>query len=253
MPIKTYEIDDRRKLEVPGGHKETVEYCTKHFLKCGSKAINDHGSFFVALSGGSTPKSIFKNLATDPYKEEIDWSKVYLFWSDERSVEPTDHDSNYKMAMDAGMGSLGIPKGHIFRMEAETDIEEKALEYEKHIHKILGDRPFDLVMLGMGDDGHTASLFPETEGLNEKGRWCIANFIPDKKTWRMTLTYPCINHAKNIAIYVLGDNKKHMLKKVLKGKDIKSLPPSGHVGTKDHPALWIADDLASNALVHTIK
>ena len=129
------------------------------------------------------------------------------YMSDERAVPPDHPDSNYRMAMEAGFNQFNIPEEHIYRMKAETDIETNAVEYEKLIESLLSKGIFDLVMLGMGEDGHTASLFPKTHGLHTNGRLVIANYVPTLNTWRMTLTFNCINQATHIVVYVIGKNK----------------------------------------------
>jgi 6-phosphogluconolactonase len=233
---------DNAELVVPGDYDATLRYCVEHFINACREAIEDHGQFFVALSGGSTPKALYELLCRPEYSEEIEWDKVHLFWSDERSVPATSPDSNYHMAMKAGFDKVLLLPQHIHRMAAESDIEKNALHYEKTLRSFLNDTSFDLVMLGMGEDGHTASLFPDTEGLNIGGRWAIANYIPQKETWRMTLTFECINNASHTVFYVLGKSKAEMLAKVL------TSPPSlpcQFVGTPDHPALWIADEAAA--------
>lgn len=244
--------DDRRDIAHPGDKEATLVFAIEHFLNCAKEAINSHGHFAVALSGGSTPKVIFETLSKAPYSTEIDWTKVLLFWSDERSVAPTDPDSNFRMAMNAGLKSLPISQQHIFRMEAEMEIEENAKTYEAKIQETLGNRPFDLVMLGMGEDGHTASLFPGTKGLSETKRWVIANEIPQKETWRMTLTFPCINRARNIVIYVLGKNKADMIGKVFLEKEEPPFPVS-LVGTKESKALWVLDTDAGKPILDKQK
>lgn len=241
----SHRFDERRDLVVPGDYTQTLAFSVDHFLKIAKSAIQKHGCFFVALSGGSTPKAIFERLSSSSHAQEPIWSKVFLFWSDERATPPTDPESNYKMAMDAGFSKLPIPPAQIFRMHAETEIEKNALEYEKTIQKTLNGRSFDLMMLGMGEDGHTASLFPHTRGLHEQKRWVIANEIPQKKCWRMTLTFPCINQSENIAIYVLGASKRYMAAKVLLSPDQFEELPVQKVGTKEHKALWILDEAAA--------
>ncbi len=240
--------DARRDLVVPGDAEATIQFCTEHWLKVCNQSIDDHGAFYVALSGGSTPKAIFQKLTSPLYAHHIDWSKVHLFWSDERTVPPDHPDSNYHMALTAGLEKMAIAKNHIHRMQAEKDIDAHAHAYEVLIHSVLKNRPFDLVMLGMGEDGHTASLFPHTKALAETQRLVVANYIEDKKTWRMTFTYHCINQAGHIAIYVIGDAKKHMLKEVLCALDQFDRLPSQGVGTKEHRALWIADAAAASEI-----
>lgn len=241
--------DSRRDLIIPGDHYSTILFCADHWISICNRAIEKHGSFFVALSGGSTPKSIFERLTVHPFESRIDWSKVYLFWSDERAVPPDDQESNYHMAMEAGFKKMPIPPEHIYRMQAETDIEAHAHSYEKTIESVLKGRPFDLVMLGMGDDGHTASLFPHSQALKEQEKLVVANYLEDKKTWRMTFTFKCINQAAHIAIYVLGANKKYILAEALYPPDQFDRFPVQQVGTAENRALWIADESAASEIL----
>jgi 6-phosphogluconolactonase len=240
--------DERRNLIVPGDDQITLIFCVEHFIALSKLAIQDHGAFFVALSGGSTPKAIFQRLSTPPYDQMIEWNKVHLFWSDERATPPDHSDSNYHMAMQAGLGRMPIPKEQIHRMRAEEQIEENALTYEQTLLATLKNHPFDLIMLGMGEDGHTASLFPHTKALTVENRLVVANFLPDKKIWRMTFTYPCINQASHIAIYVIGAAKKKMLAEVFFSPDQFEHLPIQKVGTPTHKALWIADQAAAEEL-----
>lgn len=249
---KVYRWSETRNIAIPGDESTTIEFCAQHFVYCAKQAIDHHDAFFVALSGGSTPKAIYHLLSTR-YAEAIPWSKVYLFWSDERSVPPTHPDSNYLMAMNSGLKTLPIPPSQIFRMQAEDHIKEHAKAYEQLIQKTLHNQTFDLIMLGMGEDGHTASLFPNTEALQERKHDVVANYIPQKSTWRMTMTFKCINEASNIAVYVLGEPKKEMIKAIFHEKDKDLLPPSALVGSKEHPALWILDKGSSSLIQSYLK
>lgn len=246
--LKPRAWDDRREIIVPGDASITVIYCVEHFIALSKLAIKNHGAFFVALSGGSTPKAIFEHLASASYAPMVEWNKVHFFWSDERAVSPDNSESNYHMAMQTGLLNL-VPQEQIHRMQAEENIEENAVSYETQIAAVLKGHPFDLVMLGMGEDGHTASLFPHTQGLNVEKRMAIANYIPTKKVWRMTLTYDCINQANHIAIYVLGASKKTTLAQVLLSPPQFDLYPIQKIGTPMHPALWIADQDAAEELI----
>lgn len=245
--IKSF--DNRRDLMIPGDHEKTLQFCVDHFIVIGQESIEDHGYFAVALSGGSTPKAIYQGLADPVHRTKIDWKHVLLFWSDERSVPPYDPESNYRMAMDAAFSHLPVPPQNIHRMQAEGDIEKGAMAYEKLIQAELKDNPFDLMMLGMGEDGHTASLFPRTHGLHTLDRLAIANYVPQKDTWRMTLTFDCINASRNIAIYVLGKSKAPMVKKVLTSPYQPDDLPVQRVGTPDHKATWILDEEAASQVV----
>ena len=242
--------DERRDIYIGGSKEKTICFCVGNFLEIAHLAILKKNKFTVALSGGSTPKAIFNKLSNEPYCNQLDWSKVWLFWSDERSVAPTNSDSNYYMAMKSGLKSLPIAKEQIFRMQAEADIEHGAREYEKLIkqHTSQHSPYFDLVLLGMGDDGHTASLFPNTKALHARDRLVVANHVPQKNTWRMTLTFECINHCSHINIYVLGEKKAGMLKRILIPPDEALTLPSEYLGSKFHRALWIIDDEAAKLL-----
>jgi 6-phosphogluconolactonase len=245
-------LDTRRKIALPGDSTTTLNFAVDLWIDIAKKAILEHGFFAVALSGGSTPKQIFQKLSS--MQTDLDWSRVFIFWSDERSVPPTDPDSNYRMAMEeGGLSLLPIPKDQIFRMVAEADLEANAKAYEDVILDKLGSNPFDLVMLGMGDDGHTASLFPYTEALKVKGRLVIPNFIPEKNTWRMTFTYECINRSLNICLYVMGGSKAQTLEHVLLGPPNYEQYPSQRIGSQTNPALWIVDAEAGKNLMTRLK
>lgn len=239
--------DPKRDVAIPGDTEATLQFCINHFLSAYQKAVDTKGVFYVALSGGSTPKAIFNLLTKDPFSSYIDWKKVHLFWSDERSVPPTDQESNFHMAMEAGFSKVPIPPEQIHRMQAEKNIEESALSYENLLRSLFKNSGFDYVMLGMGDDGHTASLFPETKGLTVQNRWVIANYIPQKNTFRMTLTFDCINRSSHIVLYVLGKNKKEKVKEVFSLKDLAY--PVQQIGNEEHKALWIMDEEAGEFLL----
>lgn len=245
---KIQAFDERRDLVIPGGYAETIRYCVNQFIEIANTAIKKQGYFAVAFSGGNTPKPIYHSLASSENRDKIDWSKVLLFWSDERSVAPTAQESNYHMVMDAGFSSLPLKPENIFRMKAEENIDENALEYEKLILTRIPNKVFDAILLGMGDDGHTASLFPMTHGLKVQNRLVISNFIPKLDTWRMTLTFECINASKHTSIYVFGKSKREVVASVLSGPYEPDLLPIQKIGTPTHRVLWILDDEAASLL-----
>lgn len=244
--IRAY--DERRDLVVPGDLNQTIRFAVDYFVTIAKESIEEHGVFNVALSGGSSPKAVYEGLVDS--KIELDWKKVHLFWSDERCVPPYHPDSNYRMAMEASFSKLHIPAENIHRMQAEGDCEEGATLYEKLILTKLPEKSFDLVLLGMGEDGHTASLFPETHGLHAEARHVTANYIPKLDTWRLTLTFECINKSKNIALYVTGKNKASMVKQVLEGPYEPDEIPAQRIGTSTNKALWILDKEASKDLAN---
>lgn len=196
---------------------EAIDFAVEQFIELAASAIVARGRFTVALSGGSTPKAIYGKLAERENVGRVDWKKVFIFFSDERAVGKDDPKSNYKMAIDSGFRS--IPCEHLFRMKGEENLEVEAKAYEALILEHVPGGIFDLVMLGMGDDGHTASLFPYTKALHEEEKLVAANVVPQKGESRLTFTYPCIERARTVAVYILGADKEERLEEVLNGKD----------------------------------
>lgn len=241
---KEVHFDERRNIVIPGDEAATLQYCIQQFIDLANHAIQAHGSFAVALSGGSTPKAIYKGLASPENRNKIAWEKVLLFWSDERCVAKDHVGSNYKMAMDAAFSQLPLKPEHIYPMEGTGDLDKNAVEYERLIREKTALGKFDLVMLGLGEDGHTASLFPHTKGLQIEKREVIPNYVPEKKCWRMTLTFDCINTAEHTVLYALGASKAEVVKKVFFEKYNPEQLPAQRVGTKEHKALWILDEKA---------
>jgi 6-phosphogluconolactonase len=194
------------------------------FASVVAAAVKARGLARVAISGGGTPKVMFGLLAdrSRPYFAEVPWEKLQLFWVDERCVSPTDAESNYRMTQEAMLAHVPLSAGQVFRMEGELDPEVAASRYEATIRnafKLEGaETPtFDLVLLGMGDDGHTASLFPHTEALNEMSRIVVANHVPQKDTWRISLTWPVINRGREVVFLIEGGAKAQILADVLLG------------------------------------
>ncbi|MCH9616882.1 MAG: 6-phosphogluconolactonase [Chlamydiia bacterium] len=224
--------------------EDPVEFARKFFLEVARTAIDETGMFTVALSGGSTPKALYK--ALKECKDVIDWSKVLIFFSDERTVGPEDADSNYHMAMTSGFKALAVPQNQIFRMKGEVDAKKGALEYESKVKEHVRNESFDLILLGMGDDGHTASLFPGTKALTEIKRLVVENAVPQKETTRITFTYPLLRKAKNIMFLAVGEAKAEMVKKVLNDK--KHQYPAGEVTSDHSKVLWILDKGSSKNL-----
>jgi 6-phosphogluconolactonase len=197
------------------------------FVDFSKEAIDKRGKFVVALSGGSSPKAIFQLLATKAYAEKIEWNKIYFFWVDERWVPLDDDKSNAKMTFETLLNEVPVNRDQIFPMFKENiSAEDYAVEYENHIKKVLGDEGrFDFILLGMGDDGHTASLFPGEEILNEETKWVDAYFLAPQDMYRITLTAPIINKAENVLVVTFGESKKHALNEVLHGEYNPKLYP----------------------------
>jgi len=202
------------------------------FSSVAAEAAEARGVARVAISGGTTPKAMFALLADSaaPYFAQVPWSKLELFWVDERCVPPTDADSNFRMTNEAMLSHVPLPAAQIHRMEGELDPQIAAARYEAAVRagfKLEGAQlpAFDLVLLGMGDDGHTASLFPHTAALHETQRLVVANHVPQKDTWRITLTAPVINHGREVAFLIEGAGKAQVVHDVFAGSyDPESKP-----------------------------
>jgi 6-phosphogluconolactonase len=235
--------DERRDIAILESHDSAIEFAVEHWIHCYKRAVQSKGSFSVALSGGSTPKAIYERLAQS---SEIKWDLIYFFWSDERAVQPDHPESNYKMAVDTHLLRSAVPS-QIFRMRCENRLPPSAKEYEEMLKHHLQDHSLDLVMLGVGEDGHTASLFPNTAALSIQDRLVVPNYIEEKELWRMTFTYKAIHIASCIVIYALGPQKASIVNKVLNAPIISQWPAS-FVGTPEHKAVWVLDKEAAKQL-----
>jgi 6-phosphogluconolactonase len=203
-----------------------------HLTELIEEAVAARGRARIAVSGGSTPKVTFALLAdpAHPFVNRMPWDRLELFFVDERTVPPDHPDSNYRMTKEALLDKVGMKPEQIHRMQGELEPEVAAAEYEFDLRRTFrlegAEAPrFDIVTLGMGDDGHTASLFPHTDAIHEMGRLVVANQVPQKDTWRVTLTWPVINHAREVFFLIAGDDKAEPLKEVFLGtKDVERLP-----------------------------
>lgn len=215
------------------------------FVRSCRESIVKTGKFAVALSGGSTPKRLYEILATPEFSRNIDWKKVLLFWGDERFVPHTHEESNYRMVKEALLDQIKIPKKNIFPVPTQGWPQDCADAYEKTIKQALGrNASFDLTLLGMGDDGHTASLFPGTQILEENKKLAQEVWVDAKQTWRISITYPLINRSKEIMFLVAGANKTPVLKKILSGRKLKNPFPIQAVQPKNGNAIWMVDEAA---------
>jgi len=224
--------------------KLTLSYCVaadaealadraaRHFTEQIESAVAARGVARVAISGGSTPKAAFQRMAAPalPWRERIPWQALELFWVDERAVPPDHAESNYRMTREALLDQVSIPASHIHRIEGELEPEAAADCYESDLRNSFrlegAEMPrFDLIALGMGDDGHTASIFPHTAAIYELGRLAVANYVPQKESWRITLTWPVINQARSIFFLLGGAEKAERVREVFLGpRDVERLP-----------------------------
>jgi 6-phosphogluconolactonase len=220
-----------------------------------SESLQTHDLYAIALSGGSTPRRLYQLLAKDAeLQEQIPWDRIHFFWGDERHVPPHHPDSNYRMAYHALLSKVPIPSTNIHRIRAEdSDADRAAADYEREIRRFFkidsGHMPcFNCVLLGMGPDGHTASLFPGTTALEETERLVVANWIEKFQSSRITLTVSAINHADRIIFLVSGEEKADTLKAVLED-DIKSNRyPVQRIQPSDGKLIWFLDQSAAGRL-----
>lgn len=229
---------------------ELLEDLASYIIKIANKAIDEQDCFNFVLTGGNSPKALYEMLATT-YKNEIDWTKVFFFFGDERNVMPTHESYNGLMAKKAMLDPLNIPADQIFYVDTTLAPEKAAIEYNKAIVKHFDgtDLVFDLILLGMGDDAHTASLFPGTDILNNKNVEIDSVFVEKLSTYRISFTAPLINKAKNVAFLVFGENKAAAVKHVIEDtkKDVKTYP-SQLINPIDGGVTWFLDDAAASLL-----
>ena len=205
---------------------------TEQFITAARSAIAKRGVFYVALAGGSTPKGLYQMLAAMPYSSKIDWSRVHLFFGDERCVLPSHNDSNYKMVSEAMIDMLPIPETNVHRMPTElSDASEVAKRYAETMTKVMKAEPFDLVLLGLGPDGHIASLFPDTPALEVTDSLTTELYVEKFASWRVTMTYPVINAARQVIVFIAGEAKSAIVSDVMtgviEGLPIQRLVPQG--------------------------
>jgi 6-phosphogluconolactonase len=225
-------------------------------LRLARESIAQRGVFTLALSGGSTPKKLYGLLANNPEFRDFPWNETQLFFGDERHVPPDHQDSNYLMTKNTLLTSGHVPESHLHRVRAELpEASDTAAQYEAELRaffsedKCLQGFPrFDAVLLGMGPDGHTASLFPGSKGLEETKRWVIANWVEKFKTDRITFTFPVLNAARNVLLLVAGADKTDMLHEVLVSKRTQAAYPVQRIVPVDGAKIWLLDEAAAAKL-----
>lgn len=235
-----------------------AEAAARRFVAIANDAIQARGEFVVALSGGSTPRSMYARLAAEPGASHVDWSRVQILWSDERCVPPNDATSNYRMAREALLDRVPIPGANVHRIRGEDDPVTAAAAYEQVIRTVLrtpiGPPPglpaprIDLVLLGLGVDGHTASLFPGASAAHDSKSWVKAERIQAVAAWRVTLTPVIINAAAVVAFVVTGSAKAAVLRDVLEGPRRPHEVPAQLVAPTAGRLLWFVDASAAAAL-----
>jgi 6-phosphogluconolactonase len=206
--------------------------------------------FTIALSGGSTPKALHELLAQPPLRDRIDWSRVHVFWGDERFVPLTDEKNNARMAYDTLLNHVPVPQSQIHVMKTDIPPDASMAAYDAILHRYFDghEHTFDLVLLGMGDDGHTLSLFPGTEVVHEEQAWTKAFFLTQQNMFRLTLTAPVVNRAAAVLFLVAGANKANALHEVLHGTDQPTTYPSQRIKPERGELVWFIDKAAAGKL-----
>jgi 6-phosphogluconolactonase len=241
---------DLRRLTTP---QDLFQAAADEVIHAATAAVAERGRFTIALSGGSTPKNLYTLIAANA-SANLPWAQMFFFWGDERHVPPDDPDSNYRMAKEAFLSKIPVPPGNVFRIPAENpDAAAAAEAYEQTLRKFFavgaGEFPrFDLILLGMGPDGHAASLFPETAALQEKSRLVVANWVEKLGTSRITFTLPLLNAARCVAFLVSGIDKAEALHEVLEGNAPGEKYPSKLVQPSAGKLIWFVDRAAASQL-----
>jgi 6-phosphogluconolactonase len=228
--------------------EELAEASARDFAARTQETIDERGRFAVALAGGSTPKATYEVLARD-YANELDWSRVHVYFGDERTVPPDHEDSNYRMAYETLLSH--VPVGSVHRMRGELPPDEAAAAYEEELRAFFGqvDIPgLDLILCGLGEDGHTLSLFPETAALDVNDRWVVANPVLKLGTTRLTLTIPVLNVSRAVTFVVAKESKAEALKEVLEGDADPRAYPAKLVRPESRDLTWMVDRAAARLL-----
>ena len=225
---------------------EVTRAAADRVVAAAASSIGARGRFTFALSGGSTPRALFELLASEAYRSRVDWARTDVCFGDERCVPPDDPQSNYRMAREALLEHV---PARVHRMRGEDEPAAAASAYERELRELLGATPrVDLVLLGMGDNGHTASLFPGLHAVEERERWVVAEYVAEVSMWRLTVTPVVLNASAEVLFLVAGADKAAMLHRVLEGpRDARALPAQV-VAPRDGRLTWLVDAAAAAAL-----
>ena len=230
-----------RKITVAPDFDSLIQQAADLIIEAAEIALGKKETFTLALSGGHTPEGLYELLSSKPYQPRIDWKRVEIFFGDERCVPPESEQSNFHMATRTLLSKAPIPETHVHRMRGEIDPQQAAKEYGELLKEKFGDGGLDMILLGMGDDGHTASLFPNSAALEEKKHRCVANHVNNANPWRITLTAPFINRAQAVLILVSGKDKAARLHEVLEGPQDHARLPIQMIQPVTGTLTWLID------------
>jgi 6-phosphogluconolactonase len=227
-----------------------ADAAARHVVESAHAAIRERGRFSVALSGGSTPRDLHLRLSNPPLVDQVEWARMHVFFGDERCVPPDDERSNFRMAKETLLSKVPIPPEQVHRLRGELPPEEAAADYERQLGEFFGNEPprLDLILLGMGDNGHTASLFPGLSAVREQQRWVVAENVAEVGMWRITLTPVVLNLAREDVFLVAGAAKAKMLRQVLEGPYAPDRLPAQVVRPAMGEVIWMVDAAAAAEL-----
>jgi 6-phosphogluconolactonase len=232
--------------------EELSEAAANLFVDIAIKSVKINGKFTAALSGGGSPQRLYELLASEPFRDRIPWDNTFIFWGDERFVPFDDPENNARMCREKLLEHVPIPSDHIFPVPTSGEPEEAVAAYTSTLSSFFGESNafpcFDFMLLGLGENGHTASLFPEKDVLAEKEKWVGSIYLEDKDQHRITLTYPVINNALNVIFLVHGSNKANVLHEILEGPQRPKELPAQDVKSKNGSLLWLIDEDAAAKL-----
>jgi 6-phosphogluconolactonase len=231
-----------------------AEEAARRFVALAGEAIEQRGHFAVALAGGGTPAGLYRRLAQEPQRGQVNWPRVWVFFGDERCVPPDNAESNYRMARETLLASVPLAEQNIHRVHGEKPAEQAAAQYAQELRAKLGPGPsFDLVLLGMGEDGHTASLFPGMPALAIRDEWVVASDVPvyvRPQVRRVTLTLPVLNAARQVLFLVAGGNKAGAVRAVLGEQEAAQPLPAALVRPEAGGLTWLLDRAAATEMKH---
>ena len=225
----------------------------RRWVEIAQAAVAERGAFRIALSGGNTPRRLYELMASAPWRDQAPWPQSFVFWGDERRVPPSHPDSDYRMARETLLDHVPVPPGHIFRMFGEELANSAKQDYEEKLRRHFGLRAgewprFDMILLGLGKDGHIASIFPGTRAISDLSNMVVVYEVPQLRSERMTLTFPVINHARNIIFLVTGEEKAPALAAVFGDVQKPSTFPAQGVQPVDGSLVWLVDEAAASLL-----
>jgi 6-phosphogluconolactonase len=233
---------------------ELSRIAAKKIVRRAQEAVENKGIFTIALSGGSTPKKLFALLAEEPFRSQMPWTATHFFFGDERHVAPDNEESNFRMANETMFSKINeLPKENIHRVLAEKEATHAARDYEANLHEFFDSDEnefprFDLILLGMGADGHTASLFPGSKALAENSRYFVENWIEKFAAFRLTLTFPVINNARSILFLIGGAEKSTVLSEILSNNAAEAPYPVQRIKPTKGELLWLLDEGAAGQI-----